>query len=275
MPLFCFRRALASLAAVLAVAGCGSRPSAAVGGGEAPKPPIRLSIAVASDLQSVLPVLIRDYRKEAPAIEIEASYGASRQLANQIEQGAPFDLFLSADLKLVDRLGASKAVDVGSIRPYAIGSLVLAAHRQTGSMIAGLDDLKRPEVKKIAIANPETAPYGSAARAALKRAGLWDVLQPKIVIAASVRQALQFVQTGNAEAGLVGRATADGPEVVVSVIDPSLYPSIVQGLGIVSRSTRKGAAGRFVQYLLSPKGQSTFQSFGFRPPDPSTLDNPQ
>lgn len=270
MPPSCFRRAgvkLAVMLAVAAVAGCGVNPSRGVGrklpSGELV---VNISIAAASDLQAVLPILAREFSAETPSIEIDPSYGASGQLANQIEQGAPFDLFLSADLKIVQKLVASKSVDEGSVSSYAIGALALVANRQSGALIAALDDLKRPEIKKVAIANPETAPYGAAAKQTLMQAGLWDVLQPKIVIAGSVGQALQYVQSGNAEAGIVGRASADVPEVKIVAIDRSLHAPIVQGLGIVSRSTNKDAAKQFAAYLLSPQGQAVLVSFGFRPP---------
>jgi molybdate transport system substrate-binding protein len=250
--------------AVVSLLGCQEARNSA--------PKRRLSIAAASDLQTVLPVLIRRFRSATPSIEVEATYGASGQFANQIAQGAPFDLFLSADLKFVQRLVAANAVESRSVRPYAIGSLVLAANRVGGAKISSLDDLKRPEVKKVAIANPETAPYGAAAKQALMHAGLWEDLQAKLVIAGTVRQSLQFVQTGNAEAALVGRASADVPEVKVVEIDQASYEPITQGLGIVITSANKNAAEQFIRYLLGTEGQATLASFGFRPPRPVDSD---
>jgi molybdate transport system substrate-binding protein len=141
---------------------------------------------------------------------------------------------------------------------------VLAVHPGSGKGVAALADLAKPGVKAVALANPETAPYGAAGKQALTRAGLWDALQPKIAQADTVRQALQFVQTGNAEAGLVGKATTGGTEVRVVEIDPALYDPIVQGLGVVSASKQKKGAEAFASFVLGPKGQAVLASFGFR-----------
>jgi molybdate transport system substrate-binding protein len=201
-----------------------------------------------------------------PAFEVVPTFGASGQLAEQIKAGAPFDLFLAANMSYVNDLAAAGLLDPGSVRPYAVGSLILAVNHQEPGAVQALADLTKPEVKRVAIADPDTAPYGAAARQALTRAGLWDALQPKLVRAGSVRQALQFVQTGNVEAGLVGRATANVPEVRLVAVDPALYDPIVQGLGVVARSTRKAEANEFLDYLMSPPGRAILGSFGFRPP---------
>lgn len=175
-------------------------------------------------------------------------------------------MFLSANTALVDDLAAAGAVDPESVRPYAVGTLVLAVNRGSGVRVERLADLTRPGVKAVAIANPDTAPYGAAARQALTRAGLWDALKPKIVPADSVRQAFRYVQSGDAEVGLVGSATAAAPGVDVVEIDRALYDPIVQGLGVVSSSSRKAEAAEFVAFVVSPMGQSVLAGFGFRPP---------
>jgi molybdate transport system substrate-binding protein len=256
------RAGLITMLLVLVLAGCSK---AAPRAGE-PNNGERLLIAAASDLQAALPEAIAEFRRSAPEIKIEPAFESSGHLAEQIKAGAPFDLFLAANEKFVDDLAAAGAVDRESVRPYAVGSLVLAVNGKSSGVVTKLEDLTRREVKKIAMGNPATAPYGAAARQALTRAGLWEALEPKIVIASSVRQALQFVQTGNAEAGLVGRATADVPEVQVVEVDRALYDPIVQALGVVARSPRKAEAARFVNFLLSREGQTVLASFGFRPP---------
>ena len=126
----------------------------------------------------------------------------------------------------------------GSVHRYARGSLVLAVYHELGDKVQSLDDLTRPEVKKIALANPAIAPYGKAGKQALESAGLWDQLQPKIVIAESVRQALLYAQKGDAEAALVGRAIANVPEVRSVEVDAQLYDPIIQALGIVAATAR-------------------------------------
>lgn len=245
----------------LMAGGCGAPAPTPQGRREAPTP---LRIAAASDLRDALPVLARRFT-EKTGVEVVPTFGASGQLAEQIKAGAPFDVFLAANLKFVRDLADAGFVRPDSVAPYAQGSLVLAVHRESGSPIETMADLKKPEVKKIALANPSFAPYGAAGKQALERAGLWPDVEPKIVQAESVRQALQFVQSGNAEAGLVGRAIADVPEVRVVEVDPGLHDPIVQGLGIVSRS-RSANAGAFREFLLSPDGRAILAGFGFRAP---------
>jgi molybdate transport system substrate-binding protein len=221
-------------------------------------------VAAASDLRVALPQLARRFT-ETTGVAVVPTFGASGQLADQIKAGAPFDVFLAANRKFVEDLAAGGFILSGSVASYAQGTLILAVHRESGGTIAALADLKKPEAKKIALANPASAPYGAAGKQALERAGLWSVVEPKIVQAESVRQALQFVETGNAEAGLVSKAIEGVPEVRVVAVDPSLYDPIVQGLGIVTRSRSRSAAA-FTAFVLGPEGQKILADFGFKPP---------
>ena len=223
-----------------------------------------IRVAAASDLQNVLPELVTLYRNLSDT-EVILTFGASGQLAEQIKAGAPFDVFLSANQKYVDDLETLGYIRQESIASYAIGSLVLAVHEDAPAL-SGIGDLTRPDVKKVTIANPDFAPYGAAARQALKAAGLWDSLQPKIVLAESVRQALQYVQTGNAEAGLVSKATASGTRLRVIEIDPKLYDPIVQDLAIVTGSTNLKAAEGFRTFMLGETARNVLASHGFRLP---------
>jgi molybdate transport system substrate-binding protein len=233
---------------------------------------ITLHVAAASDLQGVLPKLVERYGRVAPGVEVVTTFGASGQLAEQVKAGAPFDLFLSANRAFARDLADERLLDPDSVRPYAVGALALVASRAAGAagLVIDLADLERPEVKKIAIANPRTAPYGAAARQALERAGLWETLRPKLVIAESVRQALQYVQTGNAEAGLVGRAISEVPEVSAVDVDPGLYDPIVQSLGVVGRSEFPKEAEAFARFLLGDDAAEVFASHGFKRPGPET-----
>lgn len=242
---------------LLLLVGCG-----------APTPSETLSIAAASDLQAVLPELEAMFHVKQK-FSIRITLGSSGQLSQQIEQGAPFDLFLSANREFVQDLADRGAIRADSVREYARGTLVLAIHRQadSGEAVASLEDLRRPEMKRIAIANPETAPYGQAAKQALQRAGLWAELEPKIVQAETVRQALQFVQTGNAEVGLIGKAIADVPEIRAVPVDPSLHEPIRQSLGITRQALESDKAEAFATFLLSEAGQSVLARFGFQPPE--------
>jgi molybdate transport system substrate-binding protein len=243
---------------LLAAAGCGTSKE------QVAPAVVALKVAAASDLQTALPLLAERIR-QAHGMEIVPVFGSSGQLAQQIEQGAPYDVFLSANKAFVEKLSAKGDVKADSVTPYAQGLLVLVVNRRSGVAVSGLLDLTKPEVKHVAIANPDLAPYGLAAKQALERSGLAAVT-PKLVQAESIRQALRFVQTGNAEVGLVAHSVADVPEVRLIDLDRTLYDPVVQYLGIVSRTENSSAAKKFADFLLSDEGQKLFVSFGFVPP---------
>ncbi|MGP0068703.1 MAG: molybdate ABC transporter substrate-binding protein [Isosphaeraceae bacterium] len=227
-----------------------------------PTTPIR--VAAASDLQSALPKLV-DRFKDRTGIAAVPVFLSSGQLAQHIRQGAPYDVFLSANEAFVRELAADGLIRPETVHAYARGSLVLAVYRDLGDRIGGLADLVRPEVKKIAIANPATAPYGKAGKQALERSGLWSKVETKIVMAESVRQALLYAQKGDAEAALVGRAIASVPEVRPVEVDPALYDPIVQALGIVAATRQTGDAKAFTRFVLDEEGQTILKEFGFKP----------
>jgi len=241
------------LASASPLSGCGSRDQSAAS----------LRIAAASDLQTALPTIIERYRSSRK-IDVEPVFGASGQLAKQIGQGAPFDLFLSANRTFVEELAAKGAIEPQSVRRYAGGVLVLVVNAKSSPHLLSLADLARPEVKKIAIANPAFAPYGVAASQVIERSKLSGSLSPKIVMADTVRHALQFVQTGNAEAGLVAHSVSSVPDVRAIAIDPALHDPIDQYQGIVSGSRNKAAAPAFADFLTGKEGQSLLREFGFR-----------
>jgi molybdate transport system substrate-binding protein len=222
-----------------------------------------LRIAAASDLRFACPRLIERF-EQSTGIKATTTFGASGQLAAQITQGAPFDLFLAANQSFVDDLAVHGLIEPDSVRPYARGSLVLAVYRDVADQVRSLDDLTKPIVKKIALANPETAPYGKAGKQALEQAGLLKELEPKIVLAESVGQAMIYVQKGDAEAALIGRAIARASEIRVVEIDAGLYAPIVQALGILTSSKRTAEARAFAEFVLGQDGQSILAEFGFK-----------
>jgi molybdate transport system substrate-binding protein len=226
-----------------------------------------LRIAAAADLRFALPELLAAYGdRDGPVAA--PTFGASGDLAEQIRGGAPFDVFLSADLSLPETLEGEGEVEAGSVVAYTRGSLVLAVHPDAAGLVATLADLAKPEIREIAIADPNVAPYGQAARAALENANLWGPSRAKIVPAGSVSQAFLHVEEGNVDAALVSRSLVAGAKSRIVEIDPALYPPRVQGLGIVSRSTRKDRARRFVAFLLGEEGRRALAGHGFSPANP-------
>lgn len=233
-------------------------------GGERKPLETPLRIAAASDLTLALPRLIERFEAET-RLKATSVLGVSGQLANQIKEGAPYDVFMAADQAYVDEPARSGSVEAESVHPYARGSLVLAVRSELADQVRSLEDLTGPAVKRIALANPAFAPYGRAGKQALERAGLWPRIEPKVVLGDSVRQALIYVERGDAEAALVGLAIARSPSIHSVAISADLYDPIIQALGIVARSSRHDEAERFVAFVLSDSGQAILKDFGFQP----------
>lgn len=240
----------------------GCKPNDPESAPKADRPVEPLRIAAASDLRTVLPIVAKRFT-DSTRIEVALTFGPSGQLAEQIRGGAPFDLFLAANQQFVRSLADDGLIRPESVRPYAQGTLVLAVHRESGAAVESLADLARPDVKKIALANPMIAPYGAAGKQVLERAGLWSQVESKLVPAEAVSQALHFVATGNAEAGFVGRAGASQDALRIVPIDPSLYDPIVQALGVTSASRQSESAASFAAFLTGEQGLSILRDAGF------------
>jgi molybdate transport system substrate-binding protein len=233
-----------------------------------------LRVAAAADLEPVLPPILAGF-EQATGIHAEATYQASAALTAMIQSGAPFDLFLSADLGYPRRLiGAGLADAAGSPDPkspvtYAKGTLVLWARKDSHLPPPSLDLLRNPGLERLAIANPERAPYGRAAVAALLSLNLYDTLKPRFVTAENIAQAAQFVDSGNADAGLISLTSALTPRLASSglyfVIPRNLYPPIEQGAVIVSKTTQRPAAVKLLDYLLSAPVQAQLSRSGLTP----------
>ena len=227
-------------------------------------PPLQL--AAASDLQKALSAVAKKFTSDT-LIEVNITFGASGNLAEQIRAGAPFDIFFSANMKFVEKLAEEGKILKDSVEPYARGKLVLGVRKSSADAIHELADITRPEIKKIALANPATAPYGTAGKQALERAGLWEKVAPKIVQADTVRQAMQFVESGNAEAGMVSLASGGDAEIAIVDLDPKLYDPIIQGLGILSESKSQDAQA-FIKFVQGDAGQAILAEYGFTRPEP-------
>jgi molybdate transport system substrate-binding protein len=227
-----------------------------------------LRIAAAADLEPVLPPILAQFT-QSTGIHAEATYQASAELTTQILNGAPFDLFLSADLSYPKRLIDTGLADSTSPITYARGTLVLFARKNTGLPLPSLDLLRNPNLKRLAIANPDRAPYGRVAIAALTSLQLYDSLKPRLVIAENISQTAQFVDSGNANAGLISLTSALTPRLSASgtyfVIPRDLYPPIEQGAVIVKKSRQLAEARKFLDYLLSAPVQAQLAKSGLTP----------
>lgn len=232
--------------------------------------PRQLAVAAASDLQTVLPELVRGFEQVSGA-RVKTSFGSSGNFFAQIQNGAPFDVFLSADIDYPQRLTASGHAETGSLYEYATGRIVLWTRRDTGIDVQrGLAVLQDARVKRIAIANPAYAPYGRAAVAALRASKLYDAVQPKLVLGDNIAQTAQFAESGNADIGIVGLAAALSPAMSASGtyfrLPPDSYPPIQQAAVVVSGTKNKELARQFVDYLKRPDVGALLTKFGFDAP---------
>ncbi len=228
----------------------------------------QITVAAASDLNHAIKELAASFEKGS-GYSVSLSFGASGNLYAQIESGAPYDLFFSADADYPAKLVAAGKIDGASIRTYAIGRLVLwvPASLKLDPEQLKMDLILQPEVKKIAIANPQHAPYGRAAMAALDHFQFAGLVKDKLVLGENVSQAAQFVQSGNAQAGLIPLSLALSPPMKAAgkywQLPDDSYPDIKQAAGILTSSKHKLAARAFLDFVGSAEGAAILQQYGF------------
>jgi molybdate transport system substrate-binding protein len=250
------------IGAVIALAMAAASSPAAQSG-----PARALTIAAASDLQAALPDLVRRFEREARAT-VTVSFGSSGNFFAQIQNGAPFDVYFSADIDYPRQLVASGHADGPSLYQYAMGRLVLWTRKNSGiDVTQGLQGLTSARVKRVAIANPKFAPYGRAAEAALRHDQVYDAVRGKLVLGANVSQAAQLVDSGNADVGILALSLALGPALRASgtyaEIPASAHPPIEQALVVISASKNKTLAGEFIAFVRRPEIAETLHRFGF------------
>lgn len=224
-----------------------------------------LQVAAASDLRAALEEIAALY-EERTGQRVVLTFGSTGQLTQQIENGAPFDVFLAANVAYVERLRQQGLTLAGSERRYARGRLALVASPHLGRTLERLEDLADASIRHVAIANPDHAPYGLAARQALERAGLWAAVAPKLVYGENVQQALQFVQQGSADAGLVALPLVQRTTLAWVPVDGGLHQPLDQALAVLARAPRADAAQAFAAFVVGPEGQRVLRSYGFEPP---------
>ena len=221
-----------------------------------------LTVAAASDLTPAFEELGREF-ESATKTKVVFVFGSTGTLTRQIENGAPFDLFAAANVSYIDELDQKGLIISDSKAVYARGRIALWMPNETNIRLQGIADLARPEVQRIAIANPDHAPYGLAAKQALQSAGIWDRVQPKIVYGDNVRQTLQYAQTGNVEVAIVPLSLSIPSSGRWTLIPEELHQPIDQGLGIMKSTKNEQAARAFITFLSSPQGKAIMKKYGF------------
>ena len=225
-----------------------------------------LRVAAAADLEPVLPPILQQFEKET-GIHAEATYKASAGLTAQIQNGAPFDIFFAANQGYPRRLADSGLTTAAPV-VYANGTLVLWT-RKDAHLTPSLDLLRGNRIQRLAIASPDRAPYGKAAVAALRSLGLYDALQPRFATAENIAQTAQFVDSGNAQAGLISMTSALTPRLKADgaffVIPRNLYPPLHQAAVVLKSSPNRAAAQKLLDFVLSPAIQGQLQNSGLTP----------
>jgi molybdate transport system substrate-binding protein len=226
-----------------------------------------LRVAAASDLQAAMPAIAAQFERDT-GHRVTLTFGSSGNFATQIEHGAPFDVFMSADIEYPKRLEQAGLVEPGSRYDYATGHLVLWTRNDSGVDVKrGLAVLADARVRRIAIANPAHAPYGRAAVAAIRHEGLYDRVQSKFVLGENISQAAQFAQSGNAQVGIIALSVALSPAMKESgsylEVPADFYPTIEQAAVVIAASKQKALASRFVESLKQAPAKAMLQSFGF------------
>jgi molybdate transport system substrate-binding protein len=231
----------------------------------------QITVAAAADLGSAMQEVARAYGKKT-GVKVKLSLGASGALTQQIENGAPFDVFFSADMDYPTRLISRGDADGASLCRYAVGKLVLWVPADSPLDVEhrGMNVLVDPQVKKIAIANPQLAPYGRAAVAAMKHVGLYEQVSDRLVMGENVSQAAQFVESGNAQVGFVALAHALAPAMQRKgnywEIPAEAYPALDQGVVVLSHSRHKKEAAAFVDYVKAEAAAAVLRKYGFELP---------
>ena len=227
-----------------------------------------ITVAAAADLSAALPEIAAKYKSQTGQ-EVKLTFGASGNLTTQIRNGAPFDLFFSADEDYPRQLITDGLAEKDTLYRYAVGRLVLWVPDDVPVDVQklGMQALLDPAVKKIAIANPQHAPYGRAAEAALKHLGIYDQISSKLVLGENISQAAQFVESGNAQAGLLALSHALAPAMKDKghywAVPLDAYPALNQAAVVLSNSKQRDAARKFLDFVRGPEAISILKSYGF------------
>ncbi|NEN80934.1 molybdate ABC transporter substrate-binding protein [Paenibacillus elgii] len=267
---------LLALSLAIGLTGCGEAkptPADAPKAGQetkqaAPAEKVELTISAAASLTDALKEIQTAYESKNAGIKLNFNFGASGALQQQIEQGAPADVFLSAAAKNMKALVDKQLVDAAQQKNLLVNELVVVVPEGGQAQVGTVVDLAKPEVKHVAIGEPESVPAGGYAKEALTNAKQWDALQPKLVMAKDVRQVLTYVESGNAEAGFVYKTDAlTSKKVKIAFnVDPKTYKPVEYPAGIVKATKHTKEAEAFYTYLQSKEATDVFAKYGFTVP---------
>lgn len=225
----------------------------------------KITVAAAADLKFAMDDIVASFKKDNPADEVEVIYGSSGKFHAQIRNGAPYDLYFSADIAYPREL-AKAGFTASEVKPYGIGRIVLWSASLDARKMT-LASLADPKITRIAIANPRHAPYGKRAEEALRAAGLWEKIEPKLVYGENIAHTAQFVLTGNAQVGIIALALALNPELAKRggywLVPDKLHEPLEQGFVITKRAEGNALARRFAGYMDSRPARAVMTRYGF------------
>ncbi len=227
--------------------------------------PVTLTISAAADLAPAFEEIGKEFTKQT-AINVIFNFGSTGQLAQQIEQGAPVGLFAAANVAFVDQLEQQGLILPDTKAVYARGRITLWTRADNQLHVERIEDLAQPQVQRIAIANPDHAPYGIAARQALQSAGVWEAVQPKLVLAENIRQTLQYAETGDVDAAIVALSLSNLSAGRWALIPQELHQPIDQALAVIASTQHEQEARQFAAFVTGAEGRSILQKYGFTLP---------
>jgi molybdate transport system substrate-binding protein len=222
-----------------------------------------ITVAAAANLTDAFTEMEKAFTSQT-GIRVRMSYGATSDLARQIENGAPFAVFASADVEHADKLNSEGLLVPETNHLFARGRLVLWIPPHSPFTLNRIEDIARPEIERIAIAKPDIAPYGRAAVEALRALNLWTQIEPKVIYGQSVAQAKQYAATGNAEAAFIPLSLVKQGDGQTIEVDERLHQPLNHSIAVIRDSPHQEAAKRFVAFVLSPEGQTMLERYGYK-----------
>lgn len=222
----------------------------------------QLTVAAASDLTAAFEEIGRDFEARDKIKPIFV-FGSTGLLTRQIENGAPFDVFAAANESYIDQLQQKGLTVEGTKTIYGRGRITMWTMAESRFKLEKIEDLASPDVHRVAIANPDHAPYGLAAREALETAGIWQTVQPKLVYGDNIRQALQFAETGNVEVAIVAVSLSAQNKGRCVLIPETLHKPLLQAMAVIKGTTNEDAARSFTDFVTGSKGREILAKYGF------------